>query len=520
MTRRTFLELVGRFGGASAAYGAMSAMGLIAAPPTTARSGYRFELRGNGRGKRVLILGAGLAGLCAAYELQKIGYDCRVLEARTRVGGRAHTIRGGSREVETDARSQACAFDDDQYFNPGATRIPQQHCTLDYCRELGVAVEQFGNLNESAYLYRDRPGALSCQRIRLHEARADMYGYVSELLAKAIRQKDLDERLSADDKQQLLHYLMIEGGLSGDMLYRGGNRRGYTSWPGAGDAHGERGEPFPISSIIQSGFGTMFSFNWGIEQQSIMFQIVGGTDRLPRAFAERLGKDVELGARVTEIRQSPQSVEVSYLDRIGRPQQASAKFCICAIPLPVLKSIPSNFAQPTQRAIAGVEYEPAVKIGLQFKRRFWEEDDRIYAGISRTDQSITQIMYPSYGFLGRKGVLIGCYNFGEQALEMGNLKPDVRIERALAEGSNLHPQYRDEFENGFSVAWHKTPFSLGAYAAYDGPARRDHYPVLCEPDGRVYFVGEHMSWLNGWMGGALDSARQVASKLHERAQRA
>ncbi|MBC8106608.1 MAG: flavin monoamine oxidase family protein [Anaerolineae bacterium] len=519
MTRRKFLELVGQAGGASAVYGAMSALGLMAQPPTTARSGYRFELRGNGNGRRVLILGAGLAGLCAAYELQKIGYDCQILEARTRAGGRAHTIRRGTTEIESDGRSQTCTFDEGEYFNCGATRIPQQHCTLDYCRELGVAVEQWGNLNESAFLYREDGGALSHKRVRLHEARADMYGYVAELLAKAIGQKDLDQRLSADDKQQLLHYLAVEGGLSADMLYHGSNRRGYSSWPGAFDRLGKGDEPFPISAIIQSGFGTMFSFNWGIEQQSIMFQIVGGTDRLPRAFADRVRDSIELGARVTEIRQTPGSVEVAYIDRIGRAQEASAEFCICTIPLPVLKSITADFVDRTKRAIAAVEYESAVKVGLQFKRRFWEEDDRIFAGISRTDQCISQIMYPSHGFLGKKGVLIGCYNFSEQSEEMGRLKPEARIERALTEGGKIHPQYRDEFENGFSVAWQKTPFSMGAYASYRMASRREHYPVLCEPDRRVYLAGEHMSWLTGWMGGALDSARSTASRIHERAER-
>src|SRR5439155_22737975 len=111
----------------------------------------------------------------------------------------------GTTEIETDGHSQTCSFDDGEYFNCGATRIPQQHCTLDYCRELGVAVEQWGNVNESAYVYRDRAGPLAGKRVRLHEARADMYGYVSELLAKAIGQKDLDARLSSDDKDQLLH---------------------------------------------------------------------------------------------------------------------------------------------------------------------------------------------------------------------------------------------------------------------------------------------------------------------------
>ena len=458
MNRRTFLQLVAQVGGASAVYGAMTALDLIAAPPTTSSSRHEpFSLRGNGRGKTILILGAGVAGLCAAYELGKVGYDCHILEARTRPGGRCHTVRRGTVEIESDGRSQTCTFDDGEYFNPGPARIAQHHCTLDYCRELGLAVETFGNLNEAAYLYNERgAGPLAKQRVRLREARADTYGYVSELLAKAVRKSDLDERLTADDKQKLLHYLIMEGGLDeSDFAYHGSGRRGFLTWPGAAMEMGKRTDPFPLAAIIESGFGMMFSFNYQIDQQSTMFQIVGGMDRLPRAFEQHIGADaIEYGAVVREIRQSPDSVRVSYTDRLGRPQQAEAEYCICTIPLPVLKSIPADFAPEFSRAIAAVDYEPATKIGLQFKRRFWEEDDRIFSGISRTDQTIMQIMYPSNGYLGKKGVIVGAYAFNPGATVLGNLAPEQGIERAMEEGSKIHPQYRDEYDGaGFSIAW-------------------------------------------------------------------
>src|SRR5262245_5617856 len=98
MNRRTFLQLVGQVGGASAVYASLGAMGLLAqtAPATTQSSRPRpFSLTGEGRGRKILILGAGMAGLCAAYELSKIGYDCKILEARPRVGGRVVTVRRG-----------------------------------------------------------------------------------------------------------------------------------------------------------------------------------------------------------------------------------------------------------------------------------------------------------------------------------------------------------------------------------------------------------------------------------------
>ena len=91
LTRRHFLTRVAAAGGASLVYEAMTGLGLLAAPTQAP-----FDLTGRVSGVRVLILGAGLAGMTAAYELGKVGYDCRVLEARARPGGRVFTVRRGT----------------------------------------------------------------------------------------------------------------------------------------------------------------------------------------------------------------------------------------------------------------------------------------------------------------------------------------------------------------------------------------------------------------------------------------
>lgn len=154
---------------------------------------------------------------------------------------------------------------------------------------------------------------------------------------------------------------------------------------------------------------------------------------------------------------------------------------------------------------------------LQFSRRFWEEDDRIFGGVTRTNvPTIGSIAYPSYGFLGPKGVLQGYYNFGKEAIEVSNLSPQARIDLALEFGSKIHPQYRDTFETGFSVAWHRVPYSLGGWPAYNSRTREQYYPRLLEPDGRIYLVGEHLSYLPGWQEGAVRAAWLQSEKLHRR----
>jgi monoamine oxidase len=95
-----------------------------------------------------------------------------------------------------------------------------------------------------------------------------------------------------------------------------------------------------------------------------------------------------------------------------------------------LREVVTDFSADRSAAIASVKYEMAGKIGLQFGRRFWEEDDRIFGGASSTDMTITQIMYPSTGMLQKKGVLVGYYVFRTQALELQAMRHPQRLETA------------------------------------------------------------------------------------------
>src|SRR5712691_7150017 len=149
-TRRDFLRQVGSVGGYRATYLTMQAMGLLStaavAEPLTLQ-------RGEAHGTKVVILGAGVAGLSAAYELGKAGYDCTVLEARDRVGGRNWSIRRGTKLELTDGSRQVCEFDQDLYWNAGPARLPSHHqAILGYCRDFGVALEVEVNTNRGAKL--------------------------------------------------------------------------------------------------------------------------------------------------------------------------------------------------------------------------------------------------------------------------------------------------------------------------------------------------------------------------------
>lgn len=509
LTRRTFLERLGAAAGATATYDAMTAMGLLAAPAPAAA----FQLQGPVRGTSVLILGAGLAGMSAAHELGKLGYSCTILEARMRPGGRCHTIRKGTISEE-EGSTQTAAFDEGLYFNPGPMRIPHHHdATLGYAREFGVPVEVFVDDNENAYLHRSATAGTG-QRFRRREVRADITGYTSELLAKALSQPALNAPMTKADRDAVMTYLRRNGGLDDKGAYAGSPRRGYKTPPGAGAAAGTPSAPIALHELLDSK--TALYLQTEYLHAAPMFQIVGGTDRLAAAFASRVGEKIIYGSAVQEIQQTPDGISVVYRAD-GQTKKVSAQYGICTLPLPVLASLPMADLSPAiKTGIGAVRYAQVGKIGLQFKRRFWEEDDQIFGGASNTDQEISQIIYPSSGYLGKKGVLVGYYQIGAEAGPTGLKSPAERQALALEQGAAIHPQYKEEFEQAFSVSWQRVPWNKGGWAGWSAEGRRTTYAAMLKGDRRLYFAGDHMTYLIGWMNGALESGRQVASSIHAR----
>jgi monoamine oxidase len=490
----------------------MMALGLLKEAPA-----HPFSLPGKAKSEHIIILGAGLAGMAAAYELRKLGYQCTILEARTRTGGRCWSIRKGSHDTELKNGHQLAGFDTGLYFNAGPSRIPHHHqLTLHYCKELGVPIEVYNNINENTYYYSEGKGKLSNKKIRVREIHNDVRGYMTELLAKAISQSQLDIALSKEDAAKIIEYLRAEGGLDIDKLYKASARRGYIKNPGW--KPGEIANPHTFSDIIQSGLMDPDFYNvaeYTYELQMSLFQAVGGMDKIASALEKKLTGLIKLGAKVESITNKEKSVEVVYTSPTGK-QSISGDICICTLPLPVLSNLQHNFSSDTSRAIDYITYNKTGKIGLQFKRRFWEEDEAIYGGITHTNNELTQIFYPSNDYQGKKGILTGYYNFNEKAEKTGLLGFAEREKLALEKGSLVHPQYRDEFEKSYSVSWHLLPYNLGGWAVYTTDTRERLFKALQKPDKQVYFAGEHTTWLNSWMAGAFESARSVVTAIHAR----
>lgn len=530
IARRDFLTSIGKAVGGSAMLRAMAAMGIASGasacgsssaasvpaappPPPPPPSGIAQARPGDwpanvGSGRSVLILGAGISGMTAAWEMRKLGYTCTILEAQASAGGRNKTIRSGDTIDEIDS-SQTCLFDvaDDLYLNAGPSRIAHHHeFLLGYCREFGIDLETFTNSNHGAWMH--STSAFGGQPQIAKQIFTDTRGNIARLLATAINQNALDQELSATDKSNILQMLGTFGDLDTGSGYAGSSRAGFPGQMNAGSRRrGERVTPLQLQELIADTFWELrASFSQGFEQQPTMLQPTGGMDKIARAFESRVLAETVFEAQVSEIRKTASGTRVVYSDRFGTPTTIDTDFCIVTIPATVLASIANDFSAAHQAEIAGFNYTSAVRAGFQ-SRRFWEQDHNIYGGISWTDQEITQIWYPNYGFGKTDGIILGAYIFGGVSGDnFANLSPAQRIGSIQSQANNVHPEFNAEASRGISIAWRKMPFQLGGWGT-SNPA------TLLTPDANIVFAGEHLSMLQGWQEGAILSAYHAIDQV-------
>lgn len=508
-TRRALLERIGAVGGAGAAYLAMEAMGLAVPTPAGAET---FGLPpSSGVGRKVVILGAGIAGLVSAYELRRAGYQVVVLEARDRIGGRVWTIRGGDKIVQTGRPDQRAIFDPGLYFNAGAARIPATHrAILGYARRLGVQLETFVNVNRSAGW--DFGGKVQPERRMVN----DMRGYLGELLAKAIDQHALDQQVPKAELDIVRQFLGPYAELNEKGVYSPRGRSGYAVEGGGHTQAPVALTPLALKELAPSRAVTLpylFEHIW--DMQATMLQPVGGMDRITRAIYEQVKPSVRLGTSVTAIRRAGERVRIEHGP--GK-QMIEADYCVCTIPLPVLARIPSDFSPAKTAAIAGAPaYLHSVKLAFEAPR-FWERDDSIYGGLAWTDRLNENVIYPSERFGAPNGVIIGAYAVGwtnrGNPDRFADLSHEERFRTSRESIEALHPGKSLLLRKGVTVAWGLTPYSEGVGAMWPGGPggivpRPPLYAELLKPEGPIVFAGEHLSYQPTWQEGAALSAHEA-----------
>ncbi|HXH15710.1 MAG TPA: flavin monoamine oxidase family protein [Sphingomonas sp.] len=521
ITRRAILGRLGLIGGLGATLGAMQALGLTGGLIGISHAEALATLTPTlGKGVHVVVLGAGIAGLTAAYELEQAGFRVTVLEARDRVGGRAWTVRDGDRIEMIGDDTQTARFSDGIYFNAGPARIPSFHQGLiGYAKLFDVPLEVEVNSSRSAYVMGENGG-----KVRMRTAINDMRGHIAELLAKAINQGALDQAVTAADRQKLLPFLKTYGDLGTNYAFAGTERSGFGTAPGAGVAFASAGTAVPLDQLLANERLPMTLFEDNLYMQATMFEPVGGMDRIHAGFDRNLRRPAIRGAEVTRIRHTARGVEVVYRDKASDAvDTVKADYMICTIPFPVLATIDTDFSPALKRTIAGVVYDHSNKVAFE-SPRFWERE-QIYGGISFVGGPTTLVWYPSAGLHSARGMLLGCYSSGAVAAEFA--KRPIAEQIAFSRGvvDRLHPGHGADLVNGVAVNWNKIPYSLGPWPDWNAGSANGHqeghidtpqYRLLQQPDGRVYFASAALSQTPGWQEGGIQSAQGQVIALARR----
>jgi monoamine oxidase len=450
-----------------------------------------------GRGKRVVVLGAGIAGLVAAYELKQQGHEVIVLEAQNRVGGRILTCREFAPGLSAEF---------------GAMRIPRSHdLTLRYCAKFDLPMRPFVMSNPKGLVH------ICGQRMTMEEAQRSP-DRLPFALAPHERGKTCDE-LWAHAIADIKTLLEREGPRAWDQIRAQYDQFSLYEFLKHRQFSDGAIEYYAVMNFVETDMNNavMEVLREDLEGAYVDMQTIdGGMDRLPNAFYAALQQEVRFGAEVRAIDQSDSGVTVHVKTEAER-FTVSGDYCVCALPFPCLRTIELErpFSHAKMRAIRQLNYHASTKILFQVRRRLWEQEDGIVGGATVTDLPIRRMNYPPSSADTERGVLLASYTWGQDALQWGAMDPETRLEEALDDVSRIHPWIRGEYEIGTSYAWYADRWARGAFALFAPDQQTELQAAIVQPEGRVHFAGEHCSLYHAWIQGALESGIRAATEIHQ-----
>jgi len=440
--------------------------------------------------KTVTVIGAGLAGLSAAYDLQRAGWQVTVLEARNRVGGRVYSVRSFSRG---------------QVAEGGGEYIDEHHARMH------TLAEQFDIKLGLSGSWQSQSGDWAC-----FDGKA---GHVSD---KAIWGFDLAKEIErgwaamAELSKNISDPYQPQAAREAERL----DAMSAADWIRAVDVHPIAKkyfityirseytcEPERLSLLDLCRNAKMY---YSTTERLPSSRVIGGNDLIPRALATAL-EDVRLNAVVKSVRVSPDGVAVTYQQGDSH-LTIDSTFAIVAIPLTTARLIEFNPPLPAahERMVHEISYGAVTKVMIQYRKRFWNEIG--WNGRIGSDLPIGYAWHATSHIESDDGILT-VYTGGEPGVKLSALSDEERIRVITGELEKLFPGSSDLIEHTETVAWVNEPFTRASYMALAPGDVLKHWKTLFEPAGRLFFAGEHATAIQGFMEGAVESGQRAAANI-------
>ena len=476
LTRRSFLKKTA------------ATTSLVAFSPLTISS----IINGSSDDKRIIVVGAGLAGLSCAYELNQAGFNVILIEARSRPGGRVRTYRD--------------PFADNLYAEMGAEYVDStDNLVKQYCNKFGLKVlpaKQY----DGVYV---RGRRLSMKGIQSGTdslpfegiQKGKLFGQEVQYIQKWI---DLVKQKGADSPEVLaldnmsVEEVLKKGGAPKDIidLYTYTNATEATSVPSKMSA---------LYMVLANSRTSAFSEN------TVEGRIFGGNDQLPKEFAKKLGTRIKYNRSLRSLVFSSNKITANVIEDGKRTSIKGIK-CVLAIPASILRTIKIDpgFTAEKTNCIQKQQYGHVMKVAMQYRRRFWDDNNSIGQRVF-TDTRLRRIYHFSINQPGPRGILL-TFTSGEDAKKLGRLNEDRRMKVAQNTCKDIWPEAPQYWENGITKYWNEDPFVKASYSL-SGVGQKGYREILAKPEGPVFFAGEHTAIHRASMNGAIESGLRVTEEL-------